>query len=98
MISTIRGYGDLLWVDVVERLDGMAAQVNEFQAQCKKLPKVGAPCGAMGWALCSIAGGASAFMLAEIAKKCSLLTTPPARPPPLCRHCATGRPTRTAAR
>lgn len=40
VISTIRGYGDYLWYDVVERVDAMGSQVNEFQAQSKRLPKV----------------------------------------------------------
>ena len=28
MITTIRGYGDYLWVDVVERVDAMGSQVG----------------------------------------------------------------------
>ena len=40
VISTIKGYGEFLWVDVVEQIDSMTEQVNGFQAQCKKLPKV----------------------------------------------------------
>ncbi|KAK9865923.1 hypothetical protein WJX84_001850 [Apatococcus fuscideae] len=39
VISTIKGYGEFLWVDVVEQIDSMTEQVNGFQAQCKKLPK-----------------------------------------------------------
>ncbi|PSC73956.1 flagellar outer dynein arm heavy chain gamma [Micractinium conductrix] len=39
VITTIRGWGDLLWVDVVEKIDAMSTQVNEFQTSCKKLPK-----------------------------------------------------------
>ena len=40
VITTIKGYGEFLWVDVVEQIDSMTEQVNGFQAQCKKLPKV----------------------------------------------------------
>lgn len=39
MITTIRGFGDLFWVDVVEQIDTMTEQVNNFQNQAKKLPK-----------------------------------------------------------
>lgn len=39
VITTIRGFGDLFWVDVVENIDTMTEQVNGFQNQCKKLPK-----------------------------------------------------------
>lgn len=39
MITTIRGYGDFFWVDVVEQVDAMTEQVVNFQAQSKKLPK-----------------------------------------------------------
>jgi dynein heavy chain, axonemal len=39
VISTIRGYGDFFWVDVVEQMDAMLEQVNGFQNQAKKLPK-----------------------------------------------------------
>ncbi|CAD7698753.1 unnamed protein product [Ostreobium quekettii] len=39
VISTIKGYGDFFWVDVVEQIDVWAEQVNGYQAQAKKLPK-----------------------------------------------------------
>lgn len=39
VISTIRGYGDFFWVDVVEKVDEWGEQVLQYQAQCKKLPK-----------------------------------------------------------
>ncbi|KAK9841874.1 hypothetical protein WJX81_008571 [Elliptochloris bilobata] len=39
VITTIRGFGDLLWVDVVAQIDGMTEQVVAFQAQSNKLPK-----------------------------------------------------------
>ena len=39
VITTIRGFGDLFWVDVVEQIDTMTEQVNNFQNQAKKLPK-----------------------------------------------------------
>ncbi|KAL4452763.1 hypothetical protein ABPG75_008425, partial [Micractinium tetrahymenae] len=39
VITTIRGWGDYLWVDVVENIDAMGSQANEFQVQAKKLPK-----------------------------------------------------------
>ncbi len=41
VITTIRGFGDFFWVDVVEQIDTMTEQVNNFQNQAKKLPKVG---------------------------------------------------------
>ena len=40
VITTIRGFGDLLWVDVVAQIDSMTEQVVAFQAQYSKLPKV----------------------------------------------------------
>ena len=40
VITTIRGFGDLLWTDVVAQIDGMTEQVLAFQAQANKLPKV----------------------------------------------------------
>lgn len=40
VITTIRGFGDLLWVDVVAQIDSMTEQVIAFQAQYSKLPKV----------------------------------------------------------
>jgi hypothetical protein len=30
VITTIRGYGDFLWVDVVEKIDAMATQVRRW--------------------------------------------------------------------
>eukprot|EP00898_Chlorokybus_atmophyticus_P005691 jgi/Chlat1/6122/Chrsp409S05665 len=39
VITTINGYADILWVDVVANIDSMTEQVNAFQASCKKLPK-----------------------------------------------------------
>jgi hypothetical protein len=30
VITTIRGYGDFLWVDVVEKIDAMASQVRQL--------------------------------------------------------------------
>ena len=38
-ITTINGYGDMLWADVMEQLDGMIEQTTSFQSKCKKLPK-----------------------------------------------------------
>lgn len=40
VITTIRGYGDLFWTDVVAQMDAMNDTVLAFQAQAKKLPKV----------------------------------------------------------
>ena len=39
VITTIKGYGDYFWVDVVEKIDEMASQVMGYQAECRKLPK-----------------------------------------------------------
>eukprot|EP00879_Flechtneria_rotunda_P029325 GHRR01031685.1.p1 GENE.GHRR01031685.1~~GHRR01031685.1.p1 ORF type:complete len:143 (-),score=37.91 GHRR01031685.1:157-585(-) len=39
VISTIKGYGDYFWADVVEKVDEWGEQVLQYQAQCKKLPK-----------------------------------------------------------
>ncbi|CAL8466543.1 g6079 [Coccomyxa elongata] len=39
VITTIRGYGDLFWTDVVAQMDAMNDTVVAFQAQAKKLPK-----------------------------------------------------------
>jgi dynein heavy chain len=38
-VSTIKGYGDYFWVDVVEKIDEWGEQVLQYQNQCKKLPK-----------------------------------------------------------
>ena len=40
VISSLKGFGDLLWAEVVPNLDSMNDQVLSFQAQAKKLPKV----------------------------------------------------------
>ena len=40
VITAVKGFGDFLWVDVVEKIDSMGSQVNEFQNLSKKLPKV----------------------------------------------------------
>ena len=40
VVSSIRGFGELLWVDVVAQIETMNEQVLGFQAQAKKLPKV----------------------------------------------------------
>ena len=40
VLSTIKGFGNLFWVDVVAQIDAMNEQVQGFQAQSKKLPKV----------------------------------------------------------
>ncbi|KAK9794950.1 hypothetical protein WJX73_010224 [Symbiochloris irregularis] len=39
VITTIKGYGNYLWTDVVAQIDRMGEEVNAFQAQCKRLPK-----------------------------------------------------------
>ena len=39
MISTIDGYADILWTDVVANIEAMTEQVSGFQAACRKLPK-----------------------------------------------------------
>jgi len=39
VIGTIKGYGDYLWVDVVEKIDEMSDQVNTYANQSKKLPR-----------------------------------------------------------
>lgn len=46
VITTIKGYGNYLWVDVVAQIDTMSEEVAAFQNQCKRLPKVKmlAPC------------------------------------------------------
>ena len=40
VITTIKGFGNLMWTEVVAQIDAMGDQVNVFQAQSKKLPKV----------------------------------------------------------
>ena len=44
VITTIKGFGDYLWTDVVAQIDAMGDQVNVFLAQSKKLPKVSHTC------------------------------------------------------
>lgn len=39
VVSTIKGYGDYFWVDVVEKIDEWGEQVLQYQNQCRKLPK-----------------------------------------------------------
>lgn len=39
VIQTIKGYGDVLWSDVVSNIDNMSNDVNAFQAKAKTLPK-----------------------------------------------------------
>jgi len=39
VITTIKGYGDYFWVDVVEKITEMGETVNQYQNQSKKLPK-----------------------------------------------------------
>ena len=39
VLSTIKGFGNLFWVDVVAQIDAMTEQVQGFQAQSMKLPK-----------------------------------------------------------
>eukprot|EP00899_Mesostigma_viride_P009796 jgi/Mesvir1/18818/Mv04309-RA.2 len=39
VITTINGYADIYWVEVVSNIDTMTEQVNNFQQQCRKLPK-----------------------------------------------------------
>jgi dynein heavy chain, axonemal len=39
VLTTIDGYADILWTEVVSDMDAMTEQVTQFQAQCRKLPK-----------------------------------------------------------
>lgn len=39
VLSTLKGYGDQLWVEVVPSLDSINEHVLAYQAQAKKLPK-----------------------------------------------------------
>jgi dynein heavy chain, axonemal len=39
VIQTIRGYGDVLWTDVVANVEDMSNAVNNFQSRAKTLPK-----------------------------------------------------------
>lgn len=45
VITTIRGFGELLWTDVVAQMDTMNDTVLAFQAQAQKLPKARPPIG-----------------------------------------------------
>lgn len=40
VITTIKGFGGYLWTEVIAQIDAMGDQVNVFQNQAKKLPKV----------------------------------------------------------
>jgi len=40
VVQTISGYSDVLWTDAQANMDAMTEQVNGFQANCKKLPKI----------------------------------------------------------
>ncbi|GBG77441.1 hypothetical protein CBR_g23890 [Chara braunii] len=44
VISTISGYADIYWVEVVSNIDAMQEEVLAFQHTCKKLPR-----GLRGW-------------------------------------------------
>ena len=39
VMNTEDEYRNILWVDVVANIEAMLAQVNEFQRQCKNMPK-----------------------------------------------------------
>ena len=39
VITTIKGFGDYFWVDVVEKITEMGDTVNQYQNQSKKLPR-----------------------------------------------------------
>ena len=39
VIKTLDSYSDYLWVSVIENIDSMISQTNEFNTKCKKLPK-----------------------------------------------------------
>ena len=39
VISTIHGYSDIMWHDVVTNIERMAEQVNVYLSHCKQLPK-----------------------------------------------------------
>ena len=39
VIQTIKGYGDVVWTEVVTNIDNMTTDVNSFQAKAKTLPK-----------------------------------------------------------
>jgi dynein heavy chain len=37
--NTVAEYNEILWIDVVSNIDSMTTQVNEFQRQCKAMPR-----------------------------------------------------------
>eukprot|EP00658_Telonema_sp_P-2_P071950 TRINITY_DN61143_c0_g1_i1.p1 TRINITY_DN61143_c0_g1~~TRINITY_DN61143_c0_g1_i1.p1 ORF type:complete len:552 (-),score=211.72 TRINITY_DN61143_c0_g1_i1:10-1665(-) len=37
--NTVAEYNDILWIDVVSNIESMTTQVNEFQRQCKGMPR-----------------------------------------------------------
>ena len=39
VVQTIRGYGGMLWNDVVSNIDSMSEAATAFQNQCKRMPK-----------------------------------------------------------
>eukprot|EP00960_Hanusia_phi_P069522 767109-Hanusia_phi.AAC.3 len=39
VVQGIKGYGDLLWADVVANIDSMTEAATAFQSQCKRMPK-----------------------------------------------------------
>jgi len=39
VVQTIKGYGNLMWQDVVANIDSMSETAGQFQAQCKRMPK-----------------------------------------------------------
>ena len=39
VLSTISGYADVLWVDIVQQLEEMKEQVGVFSGRCTKLPR-----------------------------------------------------------
>ena len=39
VIQTIKGYGSLMWIDVVTNIESMSETASQFQAQCKRMPK-----------------------------------------------------------
>ena len=41
VVSTLKGFYDQYWIEVIPNLDSMNEQVLSYQAQAKKLPKVG---------------------------------------------------------
>lgn len=41
VVSTLKGFYDQYWMEVIPNLDSMNEQVLSYQAQAKKLPKVG---------------------------------------------------------